>query len=213
MDTKVLTFKTVIVLLSGKQGSGKSTLARNLVEAYNERKKNWEAFEFKFAGAIYDMHDQCLSFLRSYGIDAPKKDGKLLQLLGTDWGRMTYGPDIWVNVMKGIVAECEEDRKRLGFATNLLLVISDCRFQNEFDAFPDALRVRLQAGEEIRRGRAESWREATNHASEIDLDGYAGQGLFDLYLDSETLKPAWCTDLTAAQIDKGNWVERRTRGK
>lgn len=197
-----------IVLLSGKQGAGKSTLASGLVTRLNA-KKDWEAIELKFASALYQMHDECLRIMRYFGIDVPEKDGSLLQLLGTDWGRKKYGDNVWVNVMRGNIKETVKSRNWGGGAENLLIVISDCRFKNEFDEFPEALRVRLSCDEQKRKIRAEKWRDHTEHPSEIDLDYYANAGKFDLYLDTDSTSIQGCLELVMAKLDKGGWIERR----
>lgn len=197
-----------IVLLSGKQGAGKSTLAQKLVDRYNS-KKDWDARELKFASVLYQMHDECLRIMRYFGIDVPEKDGTLLQLLGTDWGRAKYGDNVWVKVMRGAIKEVVKNREWGGAPANSLIVISDCRFKNEFDEFPEALRVRLSCSEEARKVRAEKWRDHTNHPSEIDLDDYATDGKFDLNLDTETPIQG-CLELIMAKLDKGSWIERRS---
>lgn len=189
-----------IVMISGKMGSGKSTLTRKLLELENQR---GPAMELRFAEAIYDMHDFCRDYLKNCGIKVPDKDGKLLQLLGTDWGRASYGENVWVDIVKNSVIHAE------GFSPQQLIVISDCRFMNEFDAFPEALRVRLVCGEDTRKNRAESWRENTQHPSEIDLDQYSFDKRFDLYIDTEKVDSNAAATLVRAQLDKNVWMEKR----
>jgi hypothetical protein len=88
-------------------------------------------------------------------------------------------------------------------------VIGDCRFENEFDAFPHALRVRLGCPEEVRKSRCSMWRENTQHPSEIGLDKYAKEGWFDLYLHTDSISSNGAFNLTMAQLDKGNWTDKR----
>lgn len=157
-----------IVLISGKQGSGKSTLA-NGIQAYWLGRAMGVCEHFCFAEPLYDMHNLCLNYLRKEaGIDRGNKDGVLLQLLGTEWGRKTVDENIWVNIMKHRIRTLESENRH-----NPLVVVSDCRFQNELDAFPQALKVRLECDRDIRKGRAHSWRDSENHQSETDLDGAA----------------------------------------
>ena len=199
--------RTHIVMLSGPQGSGKSTLARALIE-HHLRKKDNQAVELRFAKVIYDIHDSVLVIMRSYGINVPTKDGELLQLLGTEWGRKKYGDDVWVKATKKYIDACIEQNaeKNVG---ELLLIVSDCRFKNEFEALPEALRVRLIASEEVRRKRTDSWRENTNHPSETDLDEYERKKKFDLHLYTDTTDIPTCIDLVRAQLDKNSWAEKR----
>lgn len=165
-----------LVLISGKQGSGKSSLARDLGRVFMDMGVEWE--RLFFAKPLYDIHDACLPVMKKYGIipQDTVKEGPLLQLLGTEWGRKTRGENVWVDIVRRQVDALK--------GSNCFVTIEDARFENEFDAFPDALRIRLDAPEEIRKARAESWRENTQHQSEIALDNYHALGKFDMTLDT-----------------------------
>lgn len=188
--------KVDVVLISAKQGAGKSTLSKAIekeIEGLNASvlHKNfqpWGFYELIFAGAIYECHNACRDILSLYGVDLPhkKKDGNLLQLLGTEWGRNTIAEDVWVQIVKNRVGQVAH-RFKVGGYKRVTIAIPDCRFKNEFEAFPDALRVRLQCPEETRKKRAEMWRENINHPSEVDLDSYEDR--FDLVLDSAKNAP------------------------
>jgi hypothetical protein len=95
----------------------------------------------------------------------------------------------------------------------VLVIIDDCRFPNEFEAFPEALRVRLNADEKVRKLRTEAWRENTLHPSEVSLDIYDIEGKFDLYLqtDIKESSPEHCATLITAQLLKKAWIEKRSR--
>lgn len=200
-----------IVLISGKQGSGKSSLQRELIKEH-KRAQFTDAIAVNFADALYCLHDSVLdTFEAKYEVPRTlKKDGVLLQLLGTEWGRKVYGDNIWVNLVKQQV-----DKIYLidyAHEKNTLVVIADCRFRNEFDAFPDALRVRLSAPISERIARTESWRDNINHLSEIDLDGYEIANRFDLHLYTGLYKGASAAsiaDLVLAQLQKNSWKEKR----
>lgn len=197
----------MVILISGPQGSGKTTITQELIRAMNIR-KGFElfrpGFELKFADPIYDIHNYAREYLMDNGIKmVNKKDGPLLQHLGTEWGRNTYGENIWVDIAKNRVKK---------FGSRCTFIVSDCRFRNEFSAFPEALRIRLNAREEIRKVRCEMWRENTKHQSEIDLDGFELQGLFDMHLDTGKINVEGCVELILAQIQKGDWMEKRTTG-
>lgn len=189
-----------IVLLSGKQGSGKSTVQealRNLAP-----KHGFDAvFAYNFADALYRLHDVVLDTLENtYGIKrTTKKDGVLLQLLGTEWGRKVYGPNIWVNIVRKLVETVAT------LPGKNLVVIADCRFKNEFDGFPEAVRARLEASEECRRTRTNSWRDNTAHPSEVDLDDYATQDRFDFVFEtSEDAKqpPEFIAQVVLNRLDE-----------
>jgi hypothetical protein len=155
----------MIFLISGKQGSGKSTLTTNLTVQL--KAAGYHVLGLKFADPLYRMHDRVLGVLsEEYEMEVPKKDGKLLQLLGTEWGRQVHGENVWVNLAKrkiGLFMDGPEQDKRIA-------IIDDCRFKNELFGFPEAFKVRLTCGREVRKVRADAWRDTENHQSEIDLD-------------------------------------------
>ncbi len=202
-----------ILLISGKMGSGKSTLADEVKKRLEHR---WRVQIFNFADVLYELQNKIIAVLKGYGIEhpTPEKDRELLQFLGTGWGRERFGPDVWVNVMKGKI------KNNLPFTAQAfsmgadsekpyLFIIPDCRFRNEFDAFPTALRVRLTCKDEIRRGRAHRWQENSTHPSETDLDSYAMQSMFDMLIATSSVGINGMTDLVIAQLDKNVWQQKR----
>lgn len=182
--------KRIVVLVSGKQGSGKDTLVDSLTEV-------WGAHAYfntlKFAKTIYEMHDECRRILRSKGVVIkPEKEGELLQYLGTDWGRRHYGQNVWVNCFKADCLHIFGHYKRKQVKDPVVIMCSDLRFRNEFDAFKDTsdikvFRVRLRCDRETRMKRATSWRDNENHVSETDLDAYDIENKFDLYINTGRL--------------------------
>lgn len=159
--------KKLVVLISGKQGSGKTTLASQLHSKLNSN--TIRTHHTTFAAPLYEMHHAVLDVLRCRGIKTPTKDGALLQLLGTEWGRNQYGEDIWVNLVKGEI-EMRDDT---------VFIVSDCRFPNEVLSFRDAISIRLECPERIRRERilktpGQNWRNNSDHASETALDKFEG---------------------------------------
>jgi len=165
----------MIILISGKQGSGKSTLSRNLI--LNFQQDGYEVLQVRFSAPLYEMHNRVLGVIAGHGLSVPEKDGKLLQLLGTEWGRVVYGENIWVDIA----------RKRIElFMTGTgkrVAIIDDCRFKNELFGFPEAFKVRLVCDRDTRKGRADAWRDTENHQSEIDLDD-VDSSEFDVVLDT-----------------------------
>lgn len=199
--------KTQLVLLSGKQGSGKDTTAREIARLMT-RQSTKVAF-LKFAKPLYDMHDMCRDYMAKLGIQpVGVKDGNLLQVLGTEWGRKTLGENVWVDALRGQMAQVKMHHLSLGFS-RLIMVVTDCRFRNEFNGFPDALRVRLNCASSIRKERAEMWRDNELHASEMDLDDYVEEGRFDMIFNTQTQPVNQVGTLICAQLDKESWVEKR----
>src|SRR5579871_2201221 len=166
------------IMLSGKQGSGKTTTAKKIMEWAD--KNNYAFAAVKFAGTLYEMHDAIKRIAHSKGIPMPEKDGGLLQWLGTEWGRNGYGENVWVNATKNEVNNLVKNYKE--FDVNALIVIDDCRFPNELEAFSHFLTVRLSADRDARKGRADAWRDNEHHASETALDEYDNK--FDLILNT-----------------------------
>lgn len=191
-----------IVLLSGKQGSGKTETQKRLCEMWVQ-KYGRAAYVVNFADIIYEMHDQVLKVLHQYWPDRGLvKDGPLLQVLGTEWGRKTIDEDVWVKCLKKKVEGCQTG----------LVVVADCRFENEFDAFPEALRVRLMCPEEIRKARCSMWRENTQHPSETGLDHYAFNGHFDNYLDTSRWSPdEICNIVFESLLEANFWMYQRNK--
>ena len=190
----------MIILISGKQGSGKTTLSQYLKDVLEGKGINVQIM--KFASPLYLMHNEVRRVLQGFdpnntlGYDFDKKDGTLLQLLGTDWGRNNIHKDVWAKLT---LANAEA---YLGPALNgkvispRIVIIDDCRFPNELD-IPNAeskhpvLNVRLECDRDIRKERCESWRDNEQHESETALDAYAEK--FDLTFNTDAWTPYDCT--------------------
>ena len=84
----------LIVGLSGKMGSGKSAAVKLLKEKYPKKVKL-----LKFAAPLYEIQDFIYKTIVPVH-NKPKdfvKDRKLLQFIGTDWGR-TIDPQLWIKM-------------------------------------------------------------------------------------------------------------------
>lgn len=184
----------MVLMLSGKQGAGKTTLS-NLLQTNCGVQGFKIGRIYKFADPIYAFHNSILDQLMTYGIQpVGPKDGRLLQLLGTEWGRHVLGEDVWIRIMKNRLEKADRQ------ISNTLFIIDDCRFQNEFDAFPDALRIRLFASERIRKERTQAWRDTTEHQSETDLDDYEEDEKFDMVLNTSATNPVECMDIIFREL-------------
>lgn len=198
-----------IILLSGKQGAGKTTIAQALADAWISKPAHKVAV-MKFAEPLYWMHDAVLEVLSDFWPDRGlKKDGPLLQLLGTEWGRKTIDENVWVKILQNRIEKEKSDFGYRETAHKRLIIIEDCRFENEFDAFPEALRIRLRAEEGCRKKRCEMWRENVNHPSEIGLDNYNVQGKFDMFLNTDDWTLENCLEKVLLKLDENDWISKR----
>lgn len=126
---------TRLVGITGRAGSGKTTAAEALIAC------GW--VRVKFAAPLKDMTRQ---FLISAGIPAreveryiegdrkeqPLPDHlggvtprRIMQTIGTEWGRCCIAPDLWVRIAEYQIASLLQDGRRV--------VVDDCRFDNEAD--------------------------------------------------------------------------------
>lgn len=99
-------------------GSGKST-AYDWFKSQHDMDQIYLA---KFAKPLYDLQDMIYSRVDSVIPFKGLKDRKLLQFLGTDWGR-SLDPDIWIKLWK-------QDNK-VFFKLFDIIIVDDVRFNNE----------------------------------------------------------------------------------
>ncbi len=112
----------MIIGFAGGMGVGKST-AVDVLRASTSR----PVFLVKFAQPLYDIQEMVYSRISAV-YQRPedfKKDRKLLQWLGTDWGRDTINPTLWVDLWKAKAEAWLES------APNAIIVCDDVRFDNE----------------------------------------------------------------------------------
>lgn len=142
-----------IIAFTGKMGSGKTTCAELLA------KKFGEAHLLKLAQPLYDMQKAVYEIA---GLPQPKvKDRRLLQYLGTEWGR-DKDPELWVNAWRHKVTEI----KRQGHGVPI--IVDDVRFDNEARAIKDmgGLVVQISCVEDSVLTRIPNTMSGTTHASE-----------------------------------------------
>jgi hypothetical protein len=169
-----------VIIISGKQGSGKTTLQKEVQSRLYAQGSRVELINF--ADIIYKIHDFAINILEGVGIKRDiAKDGVLLQMLGTEWGRKSIQENIWCQIAKNRIEAMSTTSHNVGY-----VILGDCRFENEFDFFPDALSIRLECDKEIRKARCSQWRENDTHPSEVGLDEYSANDKFDLYFNTGT---------------------------
>ena len=187
--------KNKIIMISGKQGSGKTTIGFEVQKLLVDQ--GHEVHQLSFATTIYKIHNYAISLLESLGIKRDiAKDGPLLQLLGTEWGRKTISEDIWVECLKGEI----QDKSRVNPHKEKVFIITDCRFKNELAGIPEALTVRLECPTEIRKKRCSMWRDRDNHPSETDLDDSLSD--FDMIIDTNEYNAAECARAIMLYLEK-----------
>ena len=147
----------MLIGLCGAAGSGKNTVAEFLTEFA----------QIAFADPLYE----CVSTITGLPVDRlkdrevkeavmphlGKSPRQLLQTLGTEWGRGTVHPEIWIRIAM----------ERAGRRPNV--VITDVRFDNEAQAIVDA-------GGEVWRVARPGWRcladAAATHPSEAGVSNH-----------------------------------------
>lgn len=116
-----------LIGFTGTMGAGKSTAIETLLES----DLTVGHYNIKFAQPLYDIQELVYKRIeRTYQRpDSFVKDRKLLQWLGTDWGRDTIRESIWVDLWQEEVKYAQEN---YSWAT---ITCDDVRFDNEADRF------------------------------------------------------------------------------
>lgn len=200
-----------IVMASGKKGVGKTSLMKALGQTIQGKHNDWMVTDMIFAQTIYEMHDAIREIAVKKGLKIPEhskvKDRKLLQFLGTEWGREEFGENVWVDCLKADVPGVVKKFEEAGF-NRLTIFISDTRFENEFNAFPDAFRIRLDCPEEIRKMRADAWGNPS-HPSETGLDSFADLKVFDATYDTQNIPAVTLADIIYCTLMYRDWKSER----
>jgi hypothetical protein len=158
----------MIIALSGPMGSGKSTAVEILKFMVRDMGVNKPIKVIKFAQPLYDMQEMIYRRISSvYGRPTSfVKDRKLLQYLGTEWGRETIGETIWVDLWEKEVKTALQD--------GYVVVCDDARFDNEAESVRrmEGYLIKIVADQSHRR--ADNPNGIANHASEAGIkDVYA----------------------------------------
>lgn len=156
--------KTRIIAFTGPMFAGKSLAITGL-----DRATSRKCINVKFAGTLYSMQEKLYEMIKR---PVPKpKDRKLLQWLGTEWGR-EIDPNLWVNLWKREVEET------LRVVPECIVTADDCRFDNEAEI------VKSLGGVIIRVNAPLAHREARAAALGMQLVAHASEaGISDRYVD------------------------------
>ncbi|ARR74996.1 hypothetical protein SAGO17_0077 [Mimivirus AB-566-O17] len=164
----------MIIGISGKLGTGKSYYSQFIKEYIQQHYPNESIIEIAFADQIK------INTIVKHNV--PRNDvyitkthasRHLLQIEGTEKGRLVHGPDIWIKYIQEWIYLLQQR----GFKHFL---ISDVRFDNEaqfIKSQPHNLLVRLEAPVRNKQRldleyTPEQQETIKNHASECNLDCY-----------------------------------------
>ena len=153
----------MLIGLCGPAGAGKNTVAEFLTDS-----DGCSFLQMAFADPLY----QCISTITGLPVGRlqdravkeevipwlGKSPRQLLQTLGTEWGRGSVHPEIWIRIAM--------ERAASHLAVGRSVVITDVRFDNEAQAIADA-------GGEVWRIVRPGWRclagDAATHSSEAGV--------------------------------------------
>lgn len=117
----------MIIAFTGSSGSGKSTAGETL-KAYAGAGR--AVSNTKFAAPLYKIQETIYQVIAPAYTRPPDfvKDRKLLQWIGTEWGRGTISESLWLNLWKARIALVSSKNPEV------IHTCDDCRFNNEADA-------------------------------------------------------------------------------
>ena len=153
----------MIIGFTGQMGSGKSTAIERL------KKYAGRVELVKFAGPIYDIQEYVYSRIASVYTrpDTFTKDRKLLQWIGTDWGRDTISQTIWLDLWKAKVRSVQNQHI---YTPNLTIVCDDVRFDNEAEMVKSLGGHVVQIISDKTQNRIDTTAGIVHHKSEAGLD-------------------------------------------
>lgn len=157
---------TVVVGISGPARSGKDTFASMLAdELHKIDDKAAVATVASFAGPLKAMLAQILLPLAGNDLSLVQmllygdlKDEvfpplgttprRALQTLGTEWGRETIKPTLWIDVMKANI-EIISNQQHFNKAATSVILIADARFDNEAELCDYVFRIDRHAARQV----------------------------------------------------------------
>lgn len=153
----------MIIGFSASMGAGKSTAVEKL-------KDHVDKLELvKFAGPLYEIQELIYDKIASV-YTRPKsfvKDRKLLQWIGTDWGRETISNTIWLDLWKTKVNSIRNSSLN---ASELLIVCDDVRFDNEAELIKSVGGYVVQINCDKNHNRIDTTAGLCNHKSEAGIN-------------------------------------------
>lgn len=156
-----------IIAFTGQMGVGKSTAIDRLAKTIPGTSFHTNV---KFAAPLYDMQKYIYSRISS-AYKRPTdfiKDRKLLQWLGTEFGR-NLDESLWVNLWKREVEGIEESASLLYLASGIYVTCDDCRFDNEAEAVKDLGGTIIKLTSTKNVDRITTANGIVNHSSEVGV--------------------------------------------
>lgn len=150
----------MIIGLTGKMGVGKST-AIECIRDINS------IFNIKFAAPLYEIQDFIYDVI-SRVYKTPEgfvKDRKLLQLLGTEWGRQHIKESLWLDLWKDTVS-----RVLKIYDDSIIITCDDVRFDNEAQAVKELGGIVIEIISDKSQNRIDTTQGISNHKSEAGVD-------------------------------------------
>lgn len=150
-----------IIGFTGTMGCGKSTA----IDCLKRFQKN-EVFNVKFAQPLYDMQEFIYERIK-FAYIRPEtfvKDRKLLQWIGTEWGRDTISKTLWVDLWKAASVELNY------YNPNGIIVCDDVRFDNEAETIRSLGGHIIKINSQKALDRITTNNGISGHQSEAGLD-------------------------------------------
>jgi hypothetical protein len=180
----------MLIGLCGPAGAGKNTVAEFLTDA-----DGCSYYQMAFADPLY----QCISAITGLPVcrlqdravkEKPipslgKSPRQLLQSLGTEWGRDSVHPEIWIRIAM--------ERALQHMAVGRGVVITDVRFDNEAQAV-------LAAGGEVWKVARPGWKCLAEDASWHPSEAGVSDHLISRIIDNSGSVDALRQQLSAATI-------------
>ncbi len=147
-----------LIALTGKMGVGKSTAIEHFKTLLAS------TANVKFAQPLYDIQE--FVYERISGAyqrpEAFVKDRKLLQWIGTEWGRDTISNSLWIDLWKHNVNFVKAYKK--------MVTCDDCRFDNEAEAVKSMGGIIIKIVSNKTENRIDTTSGIVQHKSEQGVD-------------------------------------------
>lgn len=159
---------TILIGITGGFGSGKTEII-NIIKNIHGRNK---VMNIKFAQPLYELQKMIQDYL-----ELPNgKDRKLLQLLGTDWGR-SKNPDIWIEMFIKNVDKYKQFYD--------VLICDDLRYLNEFKILKEKGFILAKITRPVQDRMPYLYEGNAFHSSELDLSTIMNEE-YDYFIENNS---------------------------